>query len=61
MIRESLLVYLPRQTMLKRPYIANVDLIVLVFSHCNPDPSDHLITKFLVLAEVNQYSVFNSL
>lgn len=42
---------LPRENALQRPYIANVDLLVLVFSHKNPDPVDYLITKFLVLAE----------
>jgi ribosome biogenesis GTPase len=41
----------PRDTELKRPYIANVNLIVLVFAHRNPDPNEFLITKFLILAE----------
>ena len=40
-----------RETLLKRPYIANVNLLVLVFALKNPDPNDLLITKFLVLAE----------
>ncbi|HBE80545.1 MAG TPA: ribosome small subunit-dependent GTPase A [Firmicutes bacterium] len=44
---------LPRQTVLKRPYIANIDCIVLVFAHQNPDPSDILVTKFLVLASTS--------
>jgi len=42
---------LPRENALKRPYIANVNLLVLVFAHQNPDPNDYLIAKFLVLAE----------
>ncbi len=41
----------PRENLLKRPYIANVNLIVLVFAHTNPDPNDFLMAKFLVLAE----------
>ncbi len=44
---------LPRESVLKRPFIANVDCIVLVFAHQNPEPSGILITKFLVLAAAN--------
>lgn len=44
---------LPRETVLKRPYIANVNLLILVFAHKNPDLSPRLITKFLVLAEAS--------
>lgn len=44
---------LPRETVLKRPYIANVNLLMLVFAHKNPDPSPRLVTKFLVLAEAS--------
>jgi ribosome biogenesis GTPase len=40
-----------RETLLKRPYIANVNLIVLVFACKDPDPNEYLITKFLILAE----------
>jgi ribosome biogenesis GTPase len=40
-----------RENLLKRPYIANVDLIVLVFAYKNPDPNEALLTKFLILAE----------
>lgn len=40
-----------RESLLKRPYIANVSLLVLVFAHTSPDPNELLITKFLVLAE----------
>lgn len=41
---------LPRETVLKRPYITNVDLLVVVFAHQNPDPNPALIARFLVLA-----------
>jgi ribosome biogenesis GTPase / thiamine phosphate phosphatase len=41
---------LPRESVLKRPYIANINCIILVFAHQNPDPSNILVTKFLVLA-----------
>jgi ribosome biogenesis GTPase len=44
---------LPRESVLKRPYIANIDCIVLVFAHQNPDPGDILVTKFLVLASAS--------
>lgn len=44
---------LPRKNVLKRPYIANVDLLVLVFAHQKPDPNDLLLAKFLVLAEAS--------
>jgi ribosome biogenesis GTPase len=40
-----------RKTLLKRPYIANVNLIVLVFACQNPDPNEYLITKFMILAQ----------
>jgi ribosome biogenesis GTPase len=40
-----------RENLLKRPYVANVDLIVLVFAYKNPDPNEALLTKFLILAE----------
>lgn len=45
---------LPRETLLKRPYVANVNLLVLVFAHKDPDPNDMLISKFLILAEASQ-------
>ena len=44
---------LPRESVLKRPYIANINCVVLVFAHQNPDPSDILIAKFLVLASAS--------
>lgn len=44
---------LPRESVLKRPYVANINCIVLVFAHQNPDPSDILVTKFLVLASAS--------
>lgn len=55
---------LPRENQLLRPYIANVDLIVLVFAHHTPDPNEYLMTKFLVLAEnsnIPYLLVFNKL
>jgi ribosome biogenesis GTPase len=45
---------LPRETLLKRPYVANVNVLVLVFAHKNPDPNDLLISKFLILAESSE-------
>ena len=42
---------LPRTTVLKRPYIANVTQILLVFALKNPDYNTVLIDRFLVLAE----------
>lgn len=42
---------LPRKTILKRPYISNVDLLVVVFAHQNPDPIPSLIARFLILAD----------
>lgn len=44
---------LPRESVLKRPYIANIDCIVLVFAHQNPEPSDILMAKFIVLASAS--------
>lgn len=42
---------LPRESLLKRPYITNVNLLVIVFAHKNPDPNPSLITRFLILAD----------
>jgi ribosome biogenesis GTPase len=42
---------LPRESILKRPYITNVDLLVVVFAHQNPDPNPGLIARFLILAD----------
>lgn len=44
---------MPRENVLKRPYIANVNLILVVFAHRNPDPNDYLMAKFLVLAQAS--------
>lgn len=44
---------LPRQSVLKRPYVANIDCLALVFAHQNPDPSNILVAKFLVLASAS--------
>lgn len=42
---------LPRESILKRPYITNVDLLVVVFAHENPDPNPSLMMRFLILAD----------
>lgn len=43
----------PRKNLLKRPYIANTDLIILVFAHQEPDPNPALLAKFLTMAEAS--------
>jgi ribosome biogenesis GTPase len=43
----------PRRNLLKRPYIANVDLIILVFAHQAPVPHPALMAKFLTVAEAS--------
>ncbi len=53
---------LPRESILKRPYITNVDLLVVVFAHQNPEPNPGLIARFLILAdscEIPYLLVFN--
>ncbi|HEX3043767.1 MAG TPA: ribosome small subunit-dependent GTPase A, partial [Bacillota bacterium] len=52
-IRGVITGILPRSSTLKRPYVANVELLVLVFAHQKPDPNERLITKFLILAETS--------
>lgn len=42
---------LSRESILKRPYITNVDLLVVVFAHLNPAPNPSLIARFLILAD----------
>lgn len=42
---------LPRQSLLTRPMVANVDQAVLTFAARNPDISFALLDRFLVLAE----------
>lgn len=42
---------LPRQSLLKRPPIANIDRVVLVFAAKNPDFNTALLDRFLILAE----------
>ena len=44
---------LPRQSMLLRPVVANVDQVVVVFSVAYPDFDQGLIDRFLVLAEAS--------
>lgn len=45
---------LERQNVLKRPYIANVNQILLVFAYDNPAPNNFLIAKFMLLAECSR-------
>ncbi len=42
---------LPRESILKRPYITNVDLLVVVFAHQDPAPNPSLMARFLILAD----------
>lgn len=42
---------LPRQTLLKRPAVANVTQVVLTFAAAQPDLHPLLLNRFLVLAE----------
>lgn len=48
---------LPRQTLLKRPTVANVDQVVLTFAAVNPDINALLVDRFLVLAESSQLEI----
>lgn len=43
--------HLPRQSLLKRPTVANVTQVVLTFAAAEPDLHPLLLNKFLVLAE----------
>jgi len=52
----------PRSTVLKRPYVANVTQVALVFAHKDPDFNYVLIDRFLVMLEAYHFSpllVFN--
>ncbi len=40
-----------RKNLLRRPAVANVDQVVLVFAACHPDINEVLVDRFLVLAE----------
>jgi len=42
---------LPRKSELKRPPVANVDQVVIVFAAKSPDPNFTLLDRFLVLTE----------
>lgn len=42
---------LPRESLMKRPLVANVDQVVLTFAAAQPDPHPLLVSRFLVLAE----------
>jgi ribosome biogenesis GTPase / thiamine phosphate phosphatase len=44
----------PRKNFLKRPFIANIDLIILVFAHQKPAPTPGLLAKFLTVAEASE-------
>lgn len=44
---------IPRRTLLVRPLIANVDLVVVVFALASPDPSPGLVDRFLVQVHAN--------
>jgi ribosome biogenesis GTPase len=48
---------LPRETLLTRPMVANVDQAVLTFAGKNPDISYALVDRFLVLAEHAQLDI----
>lgn len=45
---------LPRNSLLQRPLVANVNQVVLAFACHNPDYSLPMVDRFLVLAEVSQ-------
>jgi len=45
---------LPRQTLLKRPAVANVNQVVITFAAARPDFNAALLNRFLVLAEMSQ-------
>lgn len=44
---------LPRQSLLKRPTVANVNQVVITFAAARPDFSAILLDRFLVLAEMS--------
>lgn len=48
---------LPRHSLLKRPAVANVDQVVLVFAAVNPNISTTLVDKLLVLAESSHLEI----
>lgn len=45
---------LPRRTVLVRPPVANIDMLVLVAAAASPDPNLFLLDKMLVTAEFHQ-------
>lgn len=49
---------LPRRSELKRPYIANVDQVVLVTALAEPEPNLHLLDRLLVAARVSGLQAF---
>lgn len=44
---------IPRNTMLKRPMVANVNQVILTFAAVNPNINMSLIDRFLILAEMS--------
>lgn len=46
-------VILPRRNLLRRPLVANVDQVVLVFAAGNPEINTSLLDRFLVLTELS--------
>lgn len=48
---------LPRQSMLRRPMVANVDQVILTFAAVNPDINTVLVDRFLVLAELSRLKI----
>ncbi|MBP2626453.1 MAG: ribosome biosis GTPase RsgA [Firmicutes bacterium] len=48
---------LPRQSMLRRPMIANIDQVILTFAAVNPNISRILVDRFLVLAEMSELDI----
>ena len=48
---------LPRQTILKRPLVANVDQVVLIFAAKEPDINRILVDRFLIIAEQSNLDI----
>ncbi len=46
-----------RKNLFKRPPVANVDLMVVLFSAASPDPNYDIIDRFLVMAESKECQV----
>ena len=48
---------LPRNTMLKRPLVANVDQVIIVFAAKEPDINRTLVDRFLIIAEQSNLDI----